>query len=160
MFILSFSISFDSLVITLLILCNSPSWDSNQLTLPPVKSSTLPLRKMPVFQGIAPRHRIFTSSSVIPLWDLATAHSPFGKELNPPSQEDARFSEHCTSAYNFHFILCHPSLGLSKGSLTLWWRAQTFRSGRIMFLRGYFLLMFSYYPAWALLTLLLTHITH
>ena len=33
-----------------------------KLTYPPVKSSTLPLRKVPVFQGVAPRHTIFTSS--------------------------------------------------------------------------------------------------
>ena len=77
MFILSFSISFVCLVVTLLILC------------------------------------------IIPLWDSATAHSPSGKELNPSSQEDARFSGRCTLAYNFHFILRHPSLGLSNSSLTL-----------------------------------------
>ena len=90
-----------------------------QLTHPSVKSSTLALSKMPVFQGVAPRHTIFTSSCVIPLSDSATAHSPSGKELNPSSQEDARFSGRCTSAYNFHFILRHPSLGLSNSSLTL-----------------------------------------
>ena len=56
---------------------------------------------------------------VIPLWDSATAHSPSGKELNPSSQEDARFSGRCTLAYNFHFILRHPSLGLSNSSITL-----------------------------------------
>ena len=56
---------------------------------------------------------------VIPLWDSAAAHSPSGKELNPSSQEDARFSGRCTLAYNFHFILRHPSLGLSNSSLTL-----------------------------------------
>ena len=59
--------------------------NQQQLTHPPVKSLTLPLRKMAVFQGIAPRHTIFTSSCVIPLY------SPSGKELNPSSQEDARF---------------------------------------------------------------------
>ena len=63
-----------------------------QLTHPPVKSSTLPLRKMPVFQGVAPRHTIFTSSCVIPLWDLATAHSPAGKELNSSSFNQSCFS--------------------------------------------------------------------
>ena len=128
-------------------------WTHQQLTHPPVKSSTLPLRKMPVFQGVAPWHTIFTSSCVIPLWDSTTArspsgkelnfqgvapwhtiftsscviplwdsttaHSPSGKELNPSSQEDARFSGRCTLAYNFHFILRHPSLGLSDSSLTL-----------------------------------------
>ena len=56
---------------------------------------------------------------VIPLWESATAHSPSGKELNPFSQEDARFSGRCTLAYNFHFILRHHSLGLSNSSLTL-----------------------------------------
>ena len=53
---------------------------------------------------------------VIPLWDSAAAHSPSGKELNPSSQEDARFSGRCTLAYNFQFILRHPSLGLSNSS--------------------------------------------
>ena len=52
-----------------------------QLTHPPVKSSTLPLRKMPVFQGIAPRQTIFTSSCVIPLWDSATVLSPYSKHF-------------------------------------------------------------------------------
>ena len=89
-----------------------------QLTHPPVKSSTLPLRKMPVFQGVAPRHTIFTSSCVIPLWDLATAHSRYGKELKLPSLEKSCFS------------------------------------GLIV------LLMFSYYPAWALFGLVHIHITH
>ena len=56
---------------------------------------------------------------VISLWDSATAHSHSGKELNPFSQEDARFSGCCILAYNFHFILRHPSLGLRKSSLTL-----------------------------------------
>ena len=36
----------------------------HQLTHPPVKSSNLPPRKMPVFQGVAPRHTFFTSSCV------------------------------------------------------------------------------------------------
>ena len=85
-----------------------------QLTHPPVKSSTLPLRKMFVFQGVAPRHTFPTSSYVISRWDSGTAHSPSGKKLNPSSQEDARFSERCTLAYRFHFILHHSSLGLSN----------------------------------------------
>ena len=65
-------------------------------------------RQMPVFQGAAPWHTIFTSSCVIPLWDSATAHSPSGKELILSSLEESCFS------------------------------------GLIV------LLMFSYYPAWAL----------
>ena len=56
---------------------------------------------------------------VIPLWDLAPAHSPSSKKLNPSSQEDALFSGRCTLACNFHFILRHPSLGLSNSLLTL-----------------------------------------
>ena len=55
----------------------------------------------------------------IPLWDSAPAHSPSGKELNPSSQEDAGFSGRSTLAYNFHFTLRHPSLGLSNSSLIL-----------------------------------------
>ena len=55
---------------------------------------------------------------VIPLWDSATAHSPSSKELNASSQEDTRFSGRCTSAYSFHFILRHSSLGLSNSSIT------------------------------------------
>ena len=64
---------------------------------------------MPVFQGVAPRHTILTSSCVIPLWDSATAHSPSGKELNPSSQEDTRFSGRCTLTYRFSL---HPASSL------------------------------------------------
>ena len=85
---------------------------------------------------------------VIPLWDSATAHSPSGKELNPSSQEDARFSGRCTSAYNFYFILRHPSLGLSNSSLTLRQRAQPFLSGKCPFFRALHLgIQFSLHPA-------------
>ena len=100
-----------------------PAWSlfgtQHQLTHIPVKSSTLPLRIMPVFQGVTHRQSNFTLSYVIPLWDSATAHWPSGKELKPSSQEDARFSECYTLSYNFHFILRHPSLGLNNSSLTL-----------------------------------------
>ena len=89
-----------------------------QLTHPPVKSSTLLLRKMPVFQGVAPWHTIFTSCCTISLWDLGTAHSPSSKELKLSSLDESCF------------------LGLIL------------------------LLMFSYDPPWALLGLVLTHITH
>ena len=118
MFILSFSIFFVCLAVIILILCVVPFLESPTAH-PPVKSSTLLLRRMPVFQGVASGHTIFISSCVIPLWNSATAHSPSGKELNPSSQEDARFSERCTLAYRFHFILRHPSLRLSDNSLTL-----------------------------------------
>ena len=119
MFILSFSIFFVCLAVISLIPASSLFGTQQQLTHPPVKSLTLRLRKMPVFQGVAPWHTIFTSSCAIPLWDSATAQSPSCKELNLSSHEDAHFSGRCTLAYKFHFILCHPSLGLSNSSLTL-----------------------------------------
>ena len=43
-----------------------------QLTHPPIKSSILPTRKMPVFRGVVPWNTIFTSSCVNSLWDSAT----------------------------------------------------------------------------------------
>ena len=92
MFILSFFISFVCLVVTLLILCIISLWDSATAHYPPVRSSILPLRKMPVFQGVAPQHTIFTSSCVIPLWDSATAHSTPDKELKLSSLEESCFS--------------------------------------------------------------------
>ena len=63
-----------------------------QLTHPPVKSSTLPLRMIPIFQGVAPRHTIFTSSCVIPFCDSGTGHSHSGKELILSSLEESYFS--------------------------------------------------------------------
>ena len=90
-----------------------------QLTHHPVKISTFPLRKMTIFQGVAHWQTNFTLSCVILLWDSATAHSPSGEELNPSSQEYVCFSGRCISAYNFYFILRHPSLGLRNSSLTL-----------------------------------------
>ena len=85
---------------------------------------------------------------VIPLWDSAAAHSPSGKELNPSSQGDARFSGRCTLTYNFHFILRHPSLGLNNSSLTLRLRAQLFLSGRWPFFRALHLgIKFLLHPA-------------
>ena len=61
-----------------------------QLTHPPVKGSSFRLRKTSVLQGVAPRHTIFTSYCVIPLWDSATAHSTSSKEFNPSSQKNAQ----------------------------------------------------------------------
>ena len=115
---------------------------------------------MPVFQGVAPRHTILTSSCVIPLWDSATAHSPSGKELNPSSQEDAHFSGRCTLAYNLQFMLRHPLWDLgtahspSGKELKLSSLEESCFSGLIL------LLMFSYDPAWTLFGLVITHITH
>ena len=72
----------------------------HQLTHHPVKISILPLKKMPIFQSFAPRDFNFIFSGVIiSLWDLASAHSPSRRELNPSFQEDVRFSGHSTSVY-------------------------------------------------------------
>ena len=75
-----------------------------QLTHPPVKSSTFYIRKMPIFLGFAHRQTNFTLSWYIALWDSATTHSHSGKELNSSSLEGARFLRRCTSAYSFDFI--------------------------------------------------------
>ena len=119
MFILSFSISFVFLVVTLLILCIIPLWDSATAHSPSCKDRNPSSQEDAHFSGHCTSACNFHLSCVIPLWDSAPAHSLSGKELNPSSKEDARFSERCTSAYNFHFILRHPSLGLSNSSLTL-----------------------------------------
>ena len=63
-----------------------------QLIHTPVKSSTLSLRKMFIFQGVTPWHTVFISSCVIPLWDSATAHSVSGKEIIPSSLNQSCFS--------------------------------------------------------------------
>ena len=116
---LSFSMSFACPVLQpfFSFLASSLFETQRQLTHPPVKSSTLPLRKMPVFQGVARRQTNLTLSCVIPLWDSVTAHSPSGKELILSSLEESCFSG---------FIV---------------------------------LSMFAHYPAWALFSLVLTHIT-
>ena len=99
MFILSFSVSFICLVVILLRFSASSLFgNQHQLTHPPVKSPTLPFRKMSIFQDVAHRQTNFTT--VIPLWDSATAHSPSGKELNPSPQEDARLPGRFASSYN------------------------------------------------------------
>ena len=111
MFMLSFSISFVCLVVTLLILC------------------------------------------VILLLDPAPAHSPSDKQLNPTSQGNARFSARCILDYKFRFILSRPSVELSNSSLTLWWRGQSFLSGRYPFFRALHLAIhFSLYPDSSCLT--------
>ena len=120
MFILSFSISFASLVVILLILCVIPLWASATAHSPSGKELNPPSQKDARFSGrCTTAYKFHFILRVIPLWDSVTAHSPSGKELQPSSQEDAHFSGRCTSAYNFHFILRHPSLGLSNSSLTL-----------------------------------------
>ena len=91
---------------------------------------------MLIFQGVTPRHTIFTSCCVISLRDSAIAHSPSGKELNLSSQNDARFSGLCTFTYNFHVILLHPSLGLSNSLLTLQLSAPPFLSEKYPFSRA------------------------
>ena len=88
---------------------------------------------------------------LIPLWDSAAADTPSGKELNSSSQEDARFSEHCTLANNFDFILRHSFLGLNNSSLILWQRTQPFLSGRCLFFRALHLgMQISLYPVLSL----------
>ena len=89
-----------------------------QLTHPLVKSSTLPLRKILVFQGIAPWHTNCTLSCIIPHWDLATTHSPSGKEVMLSSQKDACLSGRCTLAHKFNIIRIIP-LFLTQQQLTL-----------------------------------------
>ena len=92
--------------------------------------------------------KFFTLSFIIPLWDSATAHSPSCKELNLSTEEDTRFSGRCTLAYNFYFILYHPSLELSNSSLTLQYRAQAFLSGKCPFFRALHLgIQISFCPA-------------
>ena len=81
--------------------------------------SSLPLMKMPVFQFVAPRHTIFTSSCIMPLWDSATATHPLVKSLTLPLRKMPVF-QGVAPRHNFHFILCHSSLGHSNSSLTLW----------------------------------------
>ena len=103
----------------LFILCVIPFWDSATNHSPSGKELNPSSLEMLVFQGVADRETNFTLSCVIPLRDSATAQSPSGEKHNPSSQEDARFSVRYTSGYNFYFILCHPSLGLSNSSLTL-----------------------------------------
>ena len=91
---------------------------------------------------------ILLAPCVISLWDSATVHSPSGKELNPCSQKDVRFSGRCTLAYNFQFILRHPSLGLNNSSFTLRQRAQPFLSGRCLSFRALHLgIKFLLHPA-------------
>ena len=92
MFILSFSIFFVCHAVILLIPCVIPLWNSAAAHSPSGKEVNLSIRKMPVFQGVAPWHTIFTSCCVIPLWDLATAQSPSGKELKLFSLEESCFS--------------------------------------------------------------------
>ena len=91
---------------------------------------------------------------------LCNSSLPSGKELNPSSQEDARFSGRCTSAYNFYFILRHPSLGLSNSSLNPDKELKLSSLEESCFSRLIVLLMFSHYLAWALFGLVLTNITH
>ena len=126
MFILSFSISFVCLVVILFILCVIRLWDSAATHSPCGKELNPSSQehahfsgKMSISQGVAHRQANFILSCVSPLWDSTTAHSPSGKEFNPSPQEDGRFSGRCTLAYNFHFILRHPSLGHSNSPLTL-----------------------------------------
>ena len=144
MFILSFSIPFPCLVVILLILCVIPLWDS-------ARAQPFLSGRYPFFKAFHICKLISTLSCVIPLWDSVTAHSPSSKELHLSSQEDTRFLGRCTLAYTFHFILHHPSFGLSNSSLTLQYRAHILSSLEESCFSGLIvLLMLSHYPAWAL----------
>ena len=131
-----------------------------QLTHRTLMSLILPIRKTPVFQGVAPRHRIFTSPCVIPLWDSATAHALPVKEFNPSSQEDTVFQG--VAPWHTIFTSCCfiPLWGLTAAhspsgkELKLSSLEESCFSGLIG------LLMFSYYPTWAPFGLVRTHITH
>ena len=72
--------------------CTIRLWDSVHLSHAPVKSSSVPLMKIPVFPSVAPGHTNSTSSSIIPILVSAPAHCTSGKELNPFSQEGALIS--------------------------------------------------------------------
>ena len=98
--------------------------------------------------------------SVIPLQDSATAHSLSVKELNPSSQEDARFSGRCTLAYNFHISSCIIPLWDSATAHSTSGKGLKYSSlEESCFFWAYCFVMFSYDPAWALYGLILTHIT-
>ena len=88
-----------------------------ELTHPPVKSSTLPLRKMPVFQGVAPRDTIFTSSCGIPLWDSAKLTHPPVKSSNFPLLKN-----HVSQALLFVNVLTSSCLG------SLWFATHPYYS--------------------------------
>ena len=79
------------------------------LTHPPAKSATLPLNKMPIFEGAEPWHINFTLSCFISLWNSAPAHLLSGKELRPSSQEYVRFSGR-SSRHNVFILSCVGSL--------------------------------------------------
>ena len=144
----------------------------DQLTHPPVKCSTIPLRKMTVSQGVSRQYTNFTPSWVVPLRNSATAHSTFGKALNSSSHKDARFSGRCTLAYEFRIQNPRQKIKQKKKNFILscvipLWNSATAHSlsskeliSSIVFLRVYCCVMFSYYPAWAFCGLVLTHIFH
>ena len=67
--------------------------------------------------GVAPWHKIFTSSCVIPLWDSATAHSPSGKEFHSSSFNQSYFPGLIVVWYS-HVILTYPNWALFVLMLT------------------------------------------
>ena len=147
MFIVSFSVSFICLVVIRLIPCVIPLWGSSPAHSPSgkkpnpfsqedahfsgrwtsataqstlVNSSTFLLRKiMPGFWGVATWHTIFTSSCVTPLCHAVTAHSPSGKEFNPSSQEDDRFSSIFYSMCGL--FLYRKTTALQRSVALDWW---------------------------------------
>ena len=91
--------------------------NQQQLTHPPGKISILPLRKMPVFQCVAPRHTIFTSS----------ASSLFGnqQQLTHPPVKSSNFpllKNHVSQGLLFVNVLTLPCLG------SLWFATHPYYS--------------------------------
>ena len=81
----------------------------HHLTNPPAKSSNLPLKKMPVFQGVAPWHTSFTLSYIIPLRDQHKLTHPLVKSSTFPLREIPVFQG--AAPWHANFILsCVVSL--------------------------------------------------
>ena len=131
-----------------------------QLTHPPVKSSTLPLRKMTVFHGVAPRHTNFPSSCVIlfgtqqQLSHLPVKSSTLPLRKIPVFQGAAPWHTLFTSSCVIPLWDSATAHSPSGRELKLSSLEESCFSGLVV------LLMLSDYPAWALFGLVLTHITH
>ena len=120
MVIVSFSISSVCILVILLIFWVTPVLGSATAHSPSGKMLnplTLPLRRCPFFRALylGIKISLYPASSLFRTQQQLT-HPP--GEFNPSFQEDARLFGRYTLAYKFHFILHHPSLGLSNGSLT------------------------------------------
>ena len=123
MFIISFSISCDCLVVIFLILCIIPLRDSA------LAHSHSSKELNPSFQEDAHFSGRCTSTNLGIHFSLHLVSYLFGtqqqlsqslvKSSNLRLRKIPLFSGRCTLTYNFHFILLHPSLGLNNSSVTL-----------------------------------------